>query len=60
MIQIVENPMKVITLLKLIFANKVLVENIYESFCGRFGGGGWEIELLREGPVWKYFSPARD
>lgn len=40
MIQIVENPMKVITLLKLIFANKVLVENIYESFCGRFGGGG--------------------
>lgn len=22
------------------------------------GGGG--IELLREDPVWKYFSPARD
>lgn len=23
-------------------------------------GGEGGIELLREGPVWKYFSPARD
>lgn len=37
MIQIVENSTRVITLLELIFADKVLVENIYESLCRRVG-----------------------